>query len=261
MELYVYTFGSVLIVSFVSLIGVFALSINRVILSKSLLILVGVAAGALVGDAVIHLIPEALEGIGSERGFGIAVLAGIVIFFALERYLRWHHAHHASEEEHEGHERFEENGHNPVPHLAPLVLIADGLHNLIDGAIIAASFLVSIELGIATTIAVLLHEIPQEIADFGLLLHAGMSRMRALFFNFLSGLTALFGAGAFFVIGSSVENIAPYAAAFTAGSFLYIAIADIVPELHKSNSLTRTALHVVGFIGGVGIMLLLTFTE
>lgn len=252
---------SVLAVSLVSLIGIVALSLNQSLLKRALSILVGLAAGALVGDAIIHLIPEALEEIGDGNRFSVAVLLGILMFFALEGYLRWHHAHHGAEDEHLGHEEYEAGTHDPNAHIAPLVIVADGLHNLIDGAVIAASFLVSVEIGIATTIAVFLHEIPQEIADFGLLVHAGLSRGKALLFNFASGLTALIGAGIVLFVSASIEALVPFLVAFTAGSFIYIAIGDIVPELHKTREGSRKLMHVVGIVLGVGVMYALTLFE
>lgn len=248
-------------VSAVSLIGILALSLNERLLNRALVILIALAAGALIGDSVIHLIPEAFEGIGDERSFGLAVISGIVLFFVLERYLRWHHAHHGSEEEHEGHERYEEGPHNPTAHLAPLVIVADGLHNFIDGIAIAASFVVSVPLGVATTVAIFLHEIPQEIADFALLIHAGYSRAKAVLFNFLSGLTAIIGALAFLLISDSLEGATFFATALTAGAFIYIAIADIVPELHKERHAGKIALQLLGLLGGIALMFAMTFFE
>lgn len=261
MEILAYSVAATLMVSVVSLFGIALLSLNKTFLSNLLIPLIALAAGSLIGDAVLHLIPESFEAIADERAFGLTVILGIVLFFILERYLRWHHAHHASEEEHEGHERFESGPHNPTAHLAPMVITADGLHNLIDGIAIAASFVVSIPVGIATTTAVFLHEIPQEISDFALLLHAGYSRGKAILFNFLSALTAVLGAIIFLVVNESFENLAPYAAALTAGAFIYIAIADIVPELHKENRPTRIALQLAGLFLGIGLMYALIFLE
>ena len=260
MDAALYTFLAVTLVSLVSLIGVFALSLGTV-LSRLMPTLVGLAAGALLGDAVIHLIPESLAIIGSETLFGVSVLVGIVAFFVFEKYLRWHHAHHGQEEEHENHERFEHGPHTPNAHIAPMVLAADGVHNIVDGAIIAASFLISPELGIATTIAVFLHEIPQEIADYALLVHSGLSRARALFFNFLSGLTALIGAGAVLFLESSFGSTSGYLIAFTAGAFIYLATADLIPELHKTTTTRGSILQFVAVILGMVLMLALTLLE
>jgi zinc and cadmium transporter len=142
-----------------------------------------------------------------------------------------------------------------------MVLVADGVHNMVDGAVIAASFLVSPELGIATTIAVFLHEIPQEIADYALLVHSGLSRARALFFNFLSGLTALIGAGIVLALQSSLGTLEGYLIAFTAGAFIYLAAADLVPELHKTTAARRSIVQLFAVILGIGLMLAMTLLE
>jgi zinc and cadmium transporter len=251
---------SILAVSLVSLVGILALALNQRLLNSLIPILVGLAAGALLGDAFVHLIPEALEEIGDEQLFAIAIVTGLAFFFILEKWLRWHHAHHGPEEEHEGHEKFEMGAH-PNPHLAPLVIIADGLHNLVDGALIAASFLVSPALGIATTIAVFLHEIPQEIADFALLIHAGLSRAKALLFNFASALTAFLGALLVFIAAESIESFAPLAVAFTAGGFIYIAAADLVPELQRNTRVRESVVQILAFAIGLVIMFFLLGLE
>lgn len=257
-EIVLYTLLAVIAVSLVSLIGVFTISIKRSVLDTLLPSLVALAAGALLGGAVIHLIPEAFLGL-SENAFSLSVLLGVLAFFILERFFHWHHTHHASEEDCHTHdcEIHDDKGYA----LAPLVLTADALHNVIDGIAIAAAFLVSIEVGVATTIAVMLHEIPQEISDFSLLIHSGMSRIKALVFNFLSALTALLGAGAVLFISSNVENLTPYAAAITAGGFLYIAIGDLVPALHKETRINHALLQLVFFFLGIGIMFLLALGE
>ena len=256
METFLYIFISVLAVSTVSLAGLFAFSLHASLLHRILFILVGLAAGSLIGDAVIHLIPEALEKIGNERTFGIAVLAGVIAFFILEKYLRWHHAHHGPEEEHEA----EEREHHPR-HLAPLVLIADGLHNTVDGAIIAASYFISPAVGVATTIAVFLHEIPQEIADYALLIHSGLSGGKALLFNFFSALTAILGAILVVVLQDTIGSLGALVAAFTAGAFIYIGATDLIPELQKTKNPKQSAVELAAFMSGIILMLALTFLE
>lgn len=250
------TLIAVFIVSLVSLVGVIALSWNRAFLNKALLILVGLAAGALLGDAFFHLIPESLEEIGNELYFGLALVLGFIFFFGLEKWMRWHHAHHGPDEEPDC-PKGEAGDEHPNAHLAPMVIVADGVHNLVDGALIAASFLVSPALGIATTIAVLLHEIPQEIADFGLLVHAGLSRAKALLLNFASALVAFVGAGLVFIAHEFTELFAPLAAAFTAGAFIYIAAADLIPELQRNTRAKESVLQIAAFVIGVLIMILL----
>lgn len=253
------TFLSVGAVSLVSLIGIAAFSLAQATLTRALTTLVALAAGALLGDAVIHLIPESLEIIGDETHFALALLGGLALFFILEKVLRWHHAHHGVEDDHDGHERYEADASHT--HLAPMVLIADGIHNVVDGAVIAASYLVSPALGIATTVAVFLHEIPQEVADYALLIHAGYSRTAALVWNFASGLTALIGAGIVLYIGSGIELFGAYAGAVTAGAFIYLAAADLIPGLNKDTGGRASLTTVVAFCVGIGLMFALTLLE
>ncbi|MBU2104128.1 ZIP family metal transporter [Patescibacteria group bacterium] len=241
------------VVSLVSLIGIVALAWRESFLRKILFLLVSVAAGALFGDAFIHLIPEAFEEISNPALVSGLILAGILTFFALEKFLRWHHSHGESELEAETHAHI-----HPVGHL---VLISDGLHNFVDGVAIGAAFLVSTEVGIATTIAIMLHEIPQEIGDFALLVHAGFSRTKALLVNFASALSAFAGAGLAFWLANSFESAAPLIAAFAAGSFVYIAGSDLVPELHKTTGARRTLLQFAAILFGLGVMALLLVLE
>lgn len=252
-------FGSILLVGVVSLIGVLALSLKEALLHRLLFLLVPLAAGALIGDSLFHLLPESFEESSNSISVSIAIIAGVLTFFVLEKFLHWHHAHHGKEEEHTGHDCIDHA--NKPRHLAPLVITADAVHNFIDGVIIAGSFIVSIPLGIATTIAVLLHEIPQEIADFGLLLHSGLSKTKALLFNFLSALTAFLGAGLALALSGAVEQFSILALAFTGGSFLYIAIADIVPELHKERRLLYGILQFLALVAGIALMALLLLLE
>jgi len=258
MDPVILTISSVFAVSLVSLVGIAAFSLEEKTLRKALFALVGLAAGALLGNAIIHLIPESLEVIGDGHLFGIAVLSGLLLFFFLEKGLRWHHAHHAHEHEHTGHELYERGTHG---HLAPMVIVADGLHNALDGAVIAASFLVSPALGATTTLAVFLHEIPQEIADYALLLHSGLSRGMALFYNFLSGAMGFLGAGLVLWLGSTNELFGAYVAAATAGAFIYLAATDLIPEITKNHSAKRSALEVSAFLVGIGLMFALALVE
>ncbi len=259
---YLYTFASVFIVSIVSIVGVVTLSMKERLLHKMLFVLVSVAAGAMFGDALIHLIPESFREGGSAAATSLSILLGIVSFFVLEKFLRWKHIHtventvgeemHAEALAHES---------APVAPLGHLVLVSDGMHNLIDGIIIGSSYLISIEVGIATTIAIVLHEIPQEISDFGILLHAGFSKTKAILMNFLSALTSFVGAGIALIIGGSISALLPMIAAFAAGSFLYIAGSDLVPEIHKTSDPRRSLIQFIAILSGIGIMFLLLFVE
>lgn len=238
------------LMSIVSLIGAATLSLKESLLRRTLFLLISLAAGALLGDAFIHLIPEAFEEV-APLTVSILVLAGFLSFFVLEKFLHWHHSHGDDEFSPE-HARI-----HPVGHL---VLVSDGVHNLIDGLAIGAAFLIGPEVGIATTLAILLHEIPQEIGDFGLLIHAGYSRAKALMMNFLSALSAFLGVGLAFWL-SSAEGIAPLITAFAAGNFIYIAASDLVPELHKTTAPGQSAAQFATILIGLAAMVALLGLE
>ncbi|MCX6706961.1 MAG: ZIP family metal transporter [Candidatus Woesearchaeota archaeon] len=243
-----YTILSVVIVSLISLIGIFTLVIKKESLSKILFILVSFSAGALLGDSFIHLIPEISETTGFGFNAAISLLAGIMVFFILEKFIQWRHCHVPTSKSH------------PHP-FAYMNLIGDGLHNSIDGMVIAASYIVSVPLGIATTLAVIFHEIPQEIGDFGVLLHGGFSRAKALFFNLLSALTAVIGAVVILIIGTKVQGITDFLLPFTAGGFIYIAGSDLIPEMHKENKVGKSLLQLAGLVAGMAIMAALIMLE
>jgi len=248
---FIYALLSVLAISLVSLIGLFGLSLKERALKTSLFALVSLAVGALLGDAFIHLIPEAFADGTNALTISLAIVGGILAFFVIEKVLHWHH--------HQGIEDVE-HGTKPV---GKLILISDGFHNFIDGIIIGASYLVSPEVGVATTIAVILHEIPQEIGDFGVLIHAGFSRAKALWYNFLSALFAVAGAVLVFVLGSNIEGIVVFMVPIAAGGFIYIALSDLIPELH--NQADKSARHAIlqffWIIIGVLLMVLLLGVE
>lgn len=255
--MWLYAFVAVTVVSVVSFSGLAALSLGERTLRRIIFLLVALATGTLFGDALIHLIPEALVSGIEEILVASVVFAGILVFFVLEKFLSWRHAHGAHEE---SRETLETHSHTPQE-IAPLILTADFVHNALDGVIIGASFLVSVPVGLATTLAVVLHEIPQEVADFGLLIHAGWSKGKALLWNFFSALSAFLSLFIVFLVGERAESFVPLAAAFTAGAFLYIAGADLVPELHKTRGTRRAATQVVAVALGFGAMLLLTLLE
>ena len=246
--IYIYTFVSVAVVSLISLVGVFALSLREDVLRKYIFIFMSIAVGALLGDAFIHLIPEALEDSTNATLTSILVIVGIIFFFILEKFLHWHH--HGEDKE--------EIGIHPV---GKLVLLSDGVHNFLDGIIIGASFMISVPVGIATTLAVILHEIPQEIGDFAVLLHSGYTKRRALWLNFLSALTAILGAIVFFVLGEVAEASSMYFIPIAAGGFIYIAVADLIPELHKTKEIKHSVFQLMAVTLGVLAMIGLTFLE
>jgi zinc and cadmium transporter len=250
-RMYAILFGllSVIAVSSVSLIGILTLWLKDKTLKKILLYLVSFSVGGLFGDAFIHLVPEAVE----ESGFGtivsMLIMVGIFSSFAVERFLQWRHCHIPTSSEH--------------PHsLAYMNLFGDAVHNLIDGLIIGSSYLASIPLGVSTTLAVILHEVPQELGDFGILLYAGMTKRRALWFNFLTALTAILGALVSFIIGPLVKGFVPLVIPFAAGNFIYIAGSDLVPELRKDvPEPGKAALQGLSIALGVALMLLILLLE
>jgi zinc and cadmium transporter len=244
-----FALGSVAVVSAVSLVGVFTLSLNEAVLRKYVFTLVSLAVGALLGDAFIHLIPEAFEEFEGGIEAPLAVIGGVLAFFILEKVMHWHHHHHSPDEE------------CVSAPTGPMILVADGVHNFIDGLIIGSSYLVGIEVGIATTLAVVLHEIPQEIGDFGVLVHSGYGVRKALWLNALSSLTAVAGVFIAIVAGAASELFALWLLPFAAGGFIYIAMSDLVPELHKTKEGSHSALQIAAVIIGVGAMLLLLAIE
>jgi len=248
MAIWLYTLLSVIIVSLISLIGVFTLSIKRETLEKLLIYLVSLSTGTLLGDAFIHLIPDAYAQNSSKIFAALYILSGILIFFILEKYVHWRHCHKIASPEH------------PHP-FSYVILLGDGLHNFIDGLIIAASYLVSLPVGIATTIAVVFHEIPHEIGNFGSLVYGGFSRGRALLFNFLSALAAVLGALIVLLISFNSADITKFLVPFAAGGFIYVASADLIPELHKETEPQKSFGQLVMFVAGIGLMVSLILFE
>ena len=246
--IWIYVMASVIIVSLISFVGAFTLSIKRERLKKSLIYLVSVAAGTLFGGALLHLLPEIVEEHGFDLGVSSFILLGIVLFFILEKIIHWHHHHTLASENH-------------IHPFSIMILVGDALHNFLDGLIIGATYLISIPAGIATTIAVALHEIPQEISDFGVLLHGGFSVSRALLLNFGSALFAVVGAVIALTLNSYVEGIGFFITAIAVGAFIYIAGSDLIPELHKHPSVKSSLVQLMAFIAGILIMAALLFLE
>jgi zinc and cadmium transporter len=246
--IWLYSIISVFIVSLVSLIGVFTLGIKHERLKLILIYLISFSAGALFGDAFIHLFPKLVQENGFTLTSGILILTGIGIFFILEKFVHWQHCHMPITKSH-------------VHPFAYMNLIGDSLHNFIDGLVIAASYIVSVPVGIATTSAVLFHEIPQEIGDFGVMLHGGLSRTKALFLNFLTALTAVLGAIIGLILKDYIGNIELIILPIAIGGFIYIAGSDLIPELHKETNIKRSIIQIITFILGVLIMLSLLLLE
>ena len=194
----------------------------------------------LLGGAFFHLLPESMA--SGEPSLFIYVLLGIMIFFLIEKFLHWRHCH---------------KGHCDAHTFTYLNLIGDGIHNFIDGMIIAASFVTDMRLGVITTLAVAAHEIPQEIGDFGILVYGGFSKSKALLFNLLSALTAMAGAVIAYYLFNQIVWLKGFLIPFTAGGFLYIALVDLIPELHKETGKDNMALQFITIIGGLLLMWLL----
>jgi len=249
-----YAVASVVAVSLVSFVGVIALSINEERLRKILFLLVALATGALFGDVTIHLLPEIFQDESSHATAAVAILLGILLFFSLEKFLHWRHTHDV---DNCGDPKHHQSIH-PVGHLN---LIADGLHNLIDGVIIGVSYLTSPAIGLATTLAVILHEIPQEIGDFGILIHAGFTRRRAILFNALSASLAIIGVILVLIFGTVTVQFTGGFLALAAGGFLYIAGSDLVPELHKTTDPKKSVLQFGAILLGLAFMFALTWLE
>jgi zinc and cadmium transporter len=229
-----------IVVSLISLIGILFLLVNEKTLNNILFILIGFATGGLLGGAFFHLLPEALEKSSNSTLTFLYVILGFIIFFILERYIHWRHCH--------------KEGKCDVHVVSYLSLMGDGIHNLIDGMIIATSFQVNISFGLITTLAIILHEIPQEIGDFGVLVYGGLSKLKALFYNFLSALTAIIGVFIGYFLTTSIENFSSVLLPIAAGGFIYIAASDLVPELHKEPNLKKSTLAIITFIFGIILM-------
>ncbi|OGI25137.1 MAG: hypothetical protein A3J76_02920 [Candidatus Moranbacteria bacterium RBG_13_45_13] len=248
MNVWIYSIASVFMVSLISLIGVATLSFGAQRIKKIILFLVSFAVGALFGDAIIHLLPETFEKISSRSLASLLVLGGILLFFILEKFIHWRHCHMDSCSNH---------WHPNVS----ISISGNIIHNLIDGMLIGASYSISISLGIATTLAILLHEIPQEIGNFGILIHSGFSVRKALLINFLAALTAFLGVFFSLVSRNYVANFTSYLIPIAAGGFLYIAGSDLIPELKHETKIAASVGQLAAIIFGIAVMASLLLIE
>lgn len=236
----IWILASTTVVSLISLIGIVTFIVKDTLLNKLLFLFVGFAAGSLIGAAFLDLLPEALEHTTAVNVFLITIL-GFVLFFMLERYLYWHHCH---------------EGVCDVHPFNYLMLIGDSMHNFFDGLVIAASYSISIPIGIVTTIAVISHEIPHELGDFCVLVYGGFKKTKALFFNFLTALFAIFGSIVGFLLVARFNNLAGFILPLAAGGFIYVASSDLIPELHKEKDAKRGNLALLFFLVGIVFMFL-----
>jgi len=250
-SIYLYSITSVIVVSLVSLLGIFFIALKEDVLKRYLFLLISLAVGALLGDAFIHLIPEAFKSIPNTTYLAATIIAGILIFFILEKVLHWHHHHHQAEA----------GGEPEIHPVGRMILVSDAVHNFIDGLIIGASFLVSIEVGIATTLAIILHEIPHEIGDFGILIHSGYKKARALWLNFITALVAVLGTVIALVIGNTSPVSTIWLVPLAAGGFIYIALSDLIPEMQKTKRARDSALQLIAILIGLSAMFLLLALE
>ncbi len=227
------------LISLVSLLGLLFIKIRKSKLKRELMTLVGIATGALLGDAFLHLIPESTAIIGSEKT-GLMIIFGILIFFSLEKILKWRHCHNVDCIE--------------INQLPWISIIADSVHNLIDGLIIGSSFMISIPIGISTSLAVLMHEIPQEIGDFAVLIHSGFSIKKATLLNLASAFLSVLGVLIVWAV-KDIDKIQVELVAITAGGFIYLAASDLIPELHRhENKIKQSLWQMVSVLSGLGIM-------
>lgn len=222
----------------IALVGVFSLWLSDKKLRKILIILVAFSAGALLSGALFHLLSESLETLTSMKAFSYLII-GFILFFIIERILHWHHCHKIKCDVH------------PFTYL---ILFGDGVHNFIDGLIIAASFLINIPFGIITSVLIFAHEVPQELGDFGVLVYGGFSKLKALFYNFLSQLTCVVGGVAGYFLSTRIIGVVPFILPFAAGGFIYISASDLIPELHKEKNIKKSLWSFIFFIIGILLM-------
>jgi len=237
---------SVALVSALSFAGAFVLVLSREPHRDFLLYLVSFSVGGLFGGAFFHLIPEACSANGFDYQVSTSVLLGVLSSFFVEQVLRWRHCHVLTSDDH--------------PHsFAYMNLFGDAVHNFIDGLAVGGAYLVSTSMGLATTLAICLHELPQEIGDFGVLIYAGFDRRKALLYNFLTALTAFVGAVFALALSVYVEGVTAFLIPFAAGNFIYIAGSDLIPELHAEEALGRTVVQIAAMVLGASLLYSIRF--
>jgi zinc and cadmium transporter len=242
MEILFLIFGSTFLISLISLVGIFTITLKEKLLDKMLLILVSLSAGALIGGAFLHLLPESIEKTMNMDVF-LYLILGFILFFFLEKIFFWRHCHKRKCKIHT---------------FTYLNLVGDFIHNFIDGLVIAVSFMTNVNLGITTTLAIAFHEIPQEIGDFGVLVYGGFKKYKALALNFLVALTSILGG----IIGyfiSFQEQFMIFLLPVAAGGFIYIASSDLIPEIRNIESLKHSMLTFLVFLIGILIMWIAKF--
>jgi zinc and cadmium transporter len=242
MTTFLWIVGGGIVMSAIALVGSVTLLLKERTLQAVILPLVAFAAGSLLGGAFFHMLPSAIQRMGSPLTIFVWVAAGFVLLFAVEEFLHWHHCHRASAD--------------CKQPLSYLILIGDGLHNFLGGLAIAGAFLTDIRLGVTAWLAAAAHEVPQELGDFGVLIHGGWSKPKALVFNVISGLTFLLGGVLAYLASLQVDVF--FLVPFAAGNFIYIGASDLVPEVNKHRSMRRNILHLGAFVAGLSLLLVLT---
>ena len=234
----IYPLLATLIISLLSLIGMVTLSLSNKILGKIVILLLSLSAGTLLGGAFFHLLPEAIHELGADLALQVS-LGSFLLFFLVEKILHWRHCHKPGCKIHS---------------FGFMNLIGDAIHNFIDGLVIAGAFAIDLRLGLITTLSIGLHELPQEIGDFGVLIHAGFSKARALFFNFMSASTVILGAVVGYYLSHAVAPVSALLLALAAGGFLYIAASDLLPELRQEKSLRKVMASFFVLLVGISLM-------
>lgn len=247
-NIYLYSFLSVIIVSLISLIWIFTLSFKEEFLKKILIYMISLSAWALIWDAFIHLLPSIIKENWFWLDISLWIIWWILISLILEKVVHWRHCHHPTSKNH------------PHP-LAIMNLFWDALHNFLDGLVIWWAFLIDVNAWIATTIAIILHEVPQEIWDFWVLIHAWFSIKKALFINFIISITSILGVIIALVLNNFVDNLNNILIPITTWVFIYIAWSDLIPEMHKKTEMRSSILQIITFTIGVWLMLLMLLLE
>jgi zinc and cadmium transporter len=266
-------FLTIFFIGLLSLIGLFMISMKEKTLDRILFILIAFATGTILASALFDLIPESIHHLeelnagGADIALSLVftfIIIGFVIFFIIERFIYWFHGHaHKKEDKYVCYETITGDsdlamgGGRNIKSFALLNLIGDGLHNFLDGVIIMVAFLSGTRNGVVITLAVLFHELPQEIGDFGILLYGGFSKKRALLFNFLSAMVALFGGLTAFILSDTVELFNLFFLAFSGGGFLYIASAELMPELIKEKDMKKSIIQALIFLSGIILIMFL----
>ena len=244
----IYPIMSVIVVSLISLIAAVPLLLKKKLSERILLFLLSMSVGVLLSTVFLNFLPEIFEH-EYHLSVGLVILLGFFLMFILEKLVHWHHSKKCEHGE---------CGHGHAYNLAPINLIGDGIHNFIDGLVIAGAYSVNIVVGLVSTVSIIFHEVPQEIADFGVLLYSGMSKKKAIVFNFLSALTSLIGVIVGLLLVNKLHGFTEFVIPFAAGNFIYIAASNLTPQLHRHCGMKDSLIHLVAILLGILIVVLMT---